>query len=379
MALWGKLMGEFVDVIQWTDDSRDTMVYRFERYGNEIKHGAKLTVREGQMAVFVNEGQIADVFGPGMYELLTANLPILSTLQGWPHGFQSPFKAEVYFFSTRRFTDLKWGTKNPVMMRDPEFGPVRLRAFGTYVIRIADPALFLKEIVGTDGRFTTEDITNQIRNQITARFGVVVGSAGIPVLDLAANYDQLGQFLTNKIAPELAGFGLELVQMLVENISLPPEVEKALDRRTSMGVVGDLGKYAQFQAAEAMRAAAENPGGTAGAGVGMGIGFAMANQMGQMFQPGGVAPSAGQAPQPQPAAAPPPLPQAAQQVWHVAADGKAAGPFTLEELRQRIPGGGLTRTSLVWSEGMKEWAKAGEVEALQPLFASVPPPVPPVA
>jgi membrane protease subunit (stomatin/prohibitin family) len=377
MALWDKLMGEFVDVIQWTDDSRDTMVYRFERYGNEIKHGAKLTVREGQMAVFVNEGQIADVFGPGMYELLTANLPILSTLQGWPHGFRSPFKAEVYFFSTRRFTDLKWGTKNPIMMRDPEFGPVRLRAFGTYVIRIADPALFLKEIVGTDGRFTTDEITDQIRNQITARFGVVVGSAGIPVLDLAANYDQLGQFLTNRIAPELKLMGLELVQMLVENVSLPPEVEKAMDRRTSMGVVGDLGKYAQYQAAEAMRAAAENPGGTAGAGVGMGIGFAMANQMGRMFEPGG-APSAGQAPHHQPAT-PPPLPEAAQRVWHVAADGKAAGPFGFEELRARVAAGSLTRASLVWTEGMKEWTKADEVEALGPLFAALPPPLPPGA
>jgi membrane protease subunit (stomatin/prohibitin family) len=373
MALWGKLMGEFVDVITWLDDSNDTMVYRFERYGNEIKHGAKLTVREGQVAVFVNEGQIADVFQPGMYELLTANLPILSTLQAWPHGFQSPFKAEVYFFSTRRFTDLKWGTKNPIMMRDPEFGPVRLRAFGTYVIRIADPAVFLREIVGTDGQFTTDEITNQIRNQITSKFATVAGSSGIPVLDLAANYDKLGEFLTNRIAPEVKLLGLELSQMLVENISLPPEVEAAMDRRTSMGVVGDLGRYAQFQAAESMRAAAENPSGTAGAGIGMGAGFAMANQMGQMFQPGGVAPPAGQAPLP--AAAPPPLPDA-KPIWHLAEGGKSVGPLPLAELRQRAGSGALTRDTLVWTDGMPAWAKAGEVAALQPIFGSVPPPLP---
>src|SRR5687767_7899512 len=199
MGLWDKLTGEFVDVIQWLDDSSDTMVWRFERRDQAIKHGAKLTVRESQMAVFVNEGQVADVFGPGMYELHTANLPILATLQAWRHGFESPFKADVWFFSTRRFTDLKWGTKNPVMLRDPEFGPVRLRAFGTYSIRIKDPALFLKEIVGTDSHFTTDEVSDQIRNLITADFANVVAAAGIPVLDLAASYEKLGRFLTERI------------------------------------------------------------------------------------------------------------------------------------------------------------------------------------
>ena len=190
--IFSKLMGQFVDVIQWTDDSPDTMVWRFERQGNEIKYGAKLTVREGQTAVFVNEGEIADTFTPGMYELFTRNLPILSTLQAWPHGFESPFKAEVYFCSSRVFTDLKWGTKNPVIARDAEFGPVRLRAFGTYAIRIKDPAVFLREVVGTDGHFTVDEISDQLRNIIVARFGTIVAGSGIPVLDLAANYDQLG-------------------------------------------------------------------------------------------------------------------------------------------------------------------------------------------
>ncbi|MEI2619572.1 MAG: SPFH domain-containing protein [Candidatus Nanopelagicales bacterium] len=220
MGLWDKLMGEFIDVIQWTDDSNDTLVYRFERQGNEIKFGAKLTVREGQVAVFVNEGQLADTFQPGMYELKTNNLPILSTLQAWKHGFESPFKAEVYFFSTRRFTDLKWGTQNPVMLRDPEFGPIRLRAFGSYAIRVKDAPTFLREIVGTDGRFTTDEITNQLRNMVVSRFTNILGQSKIPALDLAGNYDQLGQFLLQRIAPEFEAVGLELTNLLVENISL---------------------------------------------------------------------------------------------------------------------------------------------------------------
>jgi membrane protease subunit (stomatin/prohibitin family) len=357
--VWSKLMGEFIDVIQWTDDSPDTMVWRFERHNNEIKNGAKLTVREGQMAVFVNEGEIADVFAPGMYELFTANLPILSTLQGWPHGFQSPFKAEVYFCSTRIFTDLKWGTRNPVIVRDPEFGAVRLRGFGTYTIRIKDPAVFIREVVGTDGHFTVSEISEQLRNTIVARFGTIIGSSGIPLLDLAANYDQLGSFVQGRLAPEFANYGLELVKLLVENISMPDEVEKALDRRTSMGVVGDLSKYAQFQAAEAMRAAAENPG-AAGAGLGMVVGMGMGQQ----------AASA-------PAATPPaPPPLVAGPLYHVALGGQPAGPFPLDQLRAKAQAGELTRATLVWTEGMASWQAAGEVPGVAALFGAAPPPLP---
>lgn len=370
MALLDFLSGQFVDVIAWTDDTRDTMVWRFERYGHEIKYGAKLTVREGQAAVFVNEGQTADVFGPGMYELLTANLPILSTLRAWPYGFESPFKADVYFVSTRRFTDLKWGTKNPVMLRDPEFGPTRLRAFGTYSIRVRDPALFLKEIVGTDGHFTTSEVTEQIRNLIAARFAGAVGTSGIPALDLAASYEKLGEFITAKIGPEVGSYGLELLQLLVENVSLPPEVEQALDKRTSMGVIGDLSRYAQFQAAEAMRDAASNPG-AAGASLGVIVGTGLGHQVG----PWGV-PQPSPAPQP-PAATPPPLP--GQRRYHVAANGQATGPFGQDELAAQARAGGLTRATLVWAEGMPQWRPAGEVEELAPLLASVPPPLPPGA
>jgi membrane protease subunit (stomatin/prohibitin family) len=195
MGLFNKLKGEFIDVIEWTDSSSDTMVYRFERYGNEIKNGAKLTVRESQAAVFINEGQLADVFKPGMYDLTTANLPVLSTLKGWKHGFESPFKAEVYFVNTKRFTDLKWGTQNPIMLRDKEFGPVRLRAFGSYSIRVTDPAVFLKEIVGTDDDFNKDEVTGQLRNIVVSRFSDALGESGIAVLDLASNYNELGDFL----------------------------------------------------------------------------------------------------------------------------------------------------------------------------------------
>jgi membrane protease subunit (stomatin/prohibitin family) len=317
--------------------------------------------------VLVNEGEIADVFSPGMYELQVANLPILSTLQNWRHGFQSPFKAEVYFFNTKRFTDLKWGTKNPIIVRDPQFGPVRLRAFGTYVVRIADPAVFLREIAGTDGRFTTDEITNQLRNLIVSRFAGVIASSGIPVLDLAASYEQLGQFVTGRIAPEFANYGLELTKLLVENVSLPTEVEKALDRRTSAGIVGDLRKYTQFQAAEAMRAAAENPGGDAGAGIGMGMGMAMAKQIGEAM--------AGSAAAPPAAATPPPIPR--EKTFHVAEGGQPTGPFALSELKRRIEAGELTRASLVWTQGMSAWASAESVAEIAHLFGATPPPIPP--
>lgn len=363
--VWSKLMGEFVDVIEWLDDSPDTMVWRFERHGNEIKYGAKLTVREGQTAVFVNEGEIADVFTPGMYELYTRNLPILSTLQAWPHGFESPFKAEVYFCSTRIFTDLKWGTKNPVILRDPEFGPVRLRAFGTYAIRIKDPAVFLREVVGTDGHFTVDEISDQLRNLIVTRFGTVLAGSGIPTLDLAANTEQLGSFVAGRIAPEFANLGLELTTLLVENVSLPPEVEQALDRRTSMGIVGDLSRYTQFQAAEAMRAAAQNPG-AAGAGIGVIVGQALGAQA---AGPWGTR-------APETAAAPPPPPPPPARLWHVAEAGKASGPFPIEELARRAAAGTLGRDTLVWSPGMAGWTAAGQVEEVARLLATAPPPLP---
>src|SRR3954454_24648245 len=194
MGLFDKLRGELIDIIEWNEASDSQLLaYRFPRYNNEIKYGAKLVVREGQAAVFVNQGQLADRFPPGTYTLATRNLPIPSTLLGWMYGFESPFKAEVYFVSTRRWTDQKWGTQNPIMLRDPEFGPVRLRAFGTYAIQVADPATFLKQLIGTNSRFTVDEINNQLRDMMVARFADVLGESKIPALDLAANQDELGK------------------------------------------------------------------------------------------------------------------------------------------------------------------------------------------
>jgi membrane protease subunit (stomatin/prohibitin family) len=372
MGLWDKIRGEFVDIIEWLDESRDTMVYRFDRYGNEIKYGAKLVVRESQAAVFINEGQLADVFTPGTYTLETQNMPILATLKGWKHGFESPFKAEVYFVNTRRYTDLKWGTKNPVMLRDPEFGPLRIRMFGTYCIRIEDPAKFLKEIVGTDGTFTTDEVTEQLRNLIVSRASDRVAESKIPVLDMAANYDELGVFITDRVHEDFTSYGLDITKMLVENISLPQAVEEALDKRASMGVIGNLSAYTQFQAANAMEAAAENPGGEASAGIGMGMGFAMANQMGKSMMPGQTAPAA--APPPAPGA-PPPIPQAT--TYFTAVGGQQTGPFAMDALAGQVQAGQLTRETLVWSQGMAQWTAAGQVPELASIFAQVPPPLPP--
>ena len=368
MGLMDRLRGELIDIIEWTDGDRGTLAWKFPRHQNEIKTGAKLVVREGQAAVFVDQGRIADVFEPGTYTLDTANLPILTTFEGWKYGFESPFKAEVYFVSTRRMVDQKWGTKNPIMLRDPEFGPTRLRAFGTYAFRVSDPAVFLETIVGTSGAVETEHVTDQIRNIVVARFTDVLGESGLAALDMAANVDELGGFVAEKIGGDLEAYGVEILDLLVENVSLPPAVEEALDQRTSMGVVGDLGAYTQYQTAQAIGKAAENPGGgAAAAGVGMGAGLAMANQMGQAMTGGQAAPGAG--------ATPPPPPPAAQ--YHVSVDGQTTGPFSLDQLRQKAQSGDLTRQTHVWNEGMSGWTRAGEVDALSGVFGAVPPPPPP--
>src|SRR3954470_15105289 len=251
-----RVRGQFIDIVEFLDDSRDTLVWRFPRQGNEIKMGAQLVVREGQVAVFENEGKIADVFGPGTYTLETRNLPILSDLKGWKYGFNSPFKAEVYFVATRQFTDLKWGTQNPVIVRDPEFGMVRLRAFGAYAIQVIDATKLLRELVGTDPQFRTEEVQEYLRQMIVSRLGTALASAGIPMLDLAAQQQTIGGKIGAVLSEDLANVGLTIPTFIIENISVPPEVEAALDKRTQMGILGDLNKYTQLQAANAMEAAA---------------------------------------------------------------------------------------------------------------------------
>jgi membrane protease subunit (stomatin/prohibitin family) len=362
------IRGETIDVIEWTDDTRDTMVWRFERRGHAIKYGAKLTVREGQAAVFVHEGQLADVFTPGLYMLETNNMPVMTTLQHWDHGFRSPFLSEIYYVATRRFTDQKWGTKNPVILRDPEFGPTRVRAFGTYAVRVTDPGRFVREIVGTDGEFTTAEITFQIRNVIVQEFSRVMASSKIPVLDMAANTAEMGKLVASAISETIAAYGLSLPELYIENVSLPPAVEAALDKRTSMGLVGDLGKFQQYAAAEAMTTAAENPGGAGGgmgAGIGAGLGMAMAGQMAR--GPWG--------PMAQPAAPPPPPPE--EHVWHVAENGATHGPYSKARLGRMATEGGLTRDTHVWTAGQDGWMRAEDVAELARLFTVLPPPPPP--
>ncbi|MCZ2341618.1 MAG: SPFH domain-containing protein [Bacteroidales bacterium] len=377
MGLWDRLTGEFIDIIEWTEPSQnEILAHRFTRYKNEIKNGAKLIVREGQVAAFVKEGQLADVKTPGMYTLDTNNMPILSTILGWKYGFESPFKCEVYFISTRQWTDQKWGTQNPVMMRDPEFGPVRLRAFGSYAFKVTEPGTFLKELVATDPSFEAYEISAQFRNVIVSRFVDVIGSAKIPMLDLAGNYERVGTLALERIRPELDKMGISLTQFFVENISLPPEVEQALDKRTQMGVLGNLDQYAKFQSAEAIRDAAQNPGGGAGIGAGLGAGMAVGAHMANAFT-GTTAPGTVAAPgTAAPGMMPPPLPQAV--AFHVALNGQQAGPFDVASIGQKIGSGEVARSTLVWKPGMASWAAAESVPELAPLFAAVPPPLPPI-
>ncbi|MDD3336232.1 MAG: SPFH domain-containing protein [Eubacteriales bacterium] len=271
---------QFIDVIEWTDDTQDTMVYKYDMNGKEIMMGAQLTVRESQLAVFVDEGELADVFQPGRHELSTQNMPIMTKLKAWKFGFNSPFKSDVYFVNTKQFMDCKWGTGNPVMMRDAEFGMIRIRAFGSYSFRVKDAATFMREVFGTSSLFTVDGVEGQIKSMVVSGLSDAIAQSKIPALDLAANYDELSQYARTALNPKVEALGLTLCNFVIENISLPEEVEKSIDKRTSMGVVGDLNKYTQFQAAEAMREAANNPtGGVAGMGVGMGAGAAM----GQMF------------------------------------------------------------------------------------------------
>jgi membrane protease subunit (stomatin/prohibitin family) len=287
MGIMDFIKGQFIDVIEWVDTSTDTMVWKFERRQNEIKMGAQLTVRESQAAVFVNEGKIADVFAPGRYELTTQNMPILTTLKSWKYGFNSPFKVDIYFINTKQFTNRKWGTANPIIRRDSDFGVVRLRAFGIYSFRVEDPALFLKEILGTTPDFATADIEGQLKRQLVSGLSDSLAESNIPVLDIAMNYDELGEEAVGELQPRFSSMGLKLVSLYIENVSLPEEVEKVLDKKTQMGVVGDMNTYTKYQTAEAIRDAAQNEGGgAAGAGVGIGAGVAMGRAMSEAMQQG---------------------------------------------------------------------------------------------
>jgi membrane protease subunit (stomatin/prohibitin family) len=282
MGLWDKIAGEFIDVIEWVDDSDDTLVYRFPTHNREIQMDSDLIVRESQQALFVYQGQIADHFGPGHHKLKTENMPVMTTLQNWTRGFNSPFKSEVYFFNTRQFTDLRWGTPNPVTVRDPEFGVVRLRAFGIYAIRVADPQQVMTEISATSGRYAVSQIEDQLRKTIITRLSDFFGEADHPFLDYAANLNEFSSALHQALQADFGRYGLQLESFFIENVSLPESVEKILDQRAGMAAIGNnnLDAYAKFQMANAIPDAARNEGGVAGAGAGAGIGLAMGQMMG---------------------------------------------------------------------------------------------------
>jgi membrane protease subunit (stomatin/prohibitin family) len=346
--------GELIDIIEWIDESGDTMVSRFARPKNEIKNGAQLIVRPGQVALFVDQGDIADVFIPGRHQLTTANLPVLSRLRGWKYGFSSPFKAEIIFVNTKQFTGRKWGTSNPVIVRDPELGPVRLRAFGTYAIRVQDPGQFVREIVGTNSVFLIDEIADQLKNLVVTRVSEALADGGISVLDLATEYPELGDRVLGRVAPQFKQYGLELTQLVVENVSLPPEVESAIDQRSKMSVLGDLDQYTKLQSADALRDAARNPSGGAAAGVGIGMGAAMASRA--MTPP---VPSA------QAGSEPPPVPRDS---WYFVVAGERRGPIDFAAMKQQASAGALGKDTLVWKHGMAEWAAASKVPELASLL-----------
>ena len=355
MALLEKIRAEFVDIVEWVDDDRKTLVWRFPRYHNQIKQGAQLIVRPGQVAVFVHRGRIADVFQPGTHRLETGNLPALSTLQGWPFGFDSPFKAEVYFAATRQVTELKWGTPQPVLVRDPDFGPLRVRAFGTYTLRTLDACALLRELVGTSETFEAAEIGVLLRGIIANAFAELVATSGISVVDLAARYGELSERLRTMVAERIDDeYGLAVPQLYIVNVSVPEEVTAALDARASLGVVGDVDLYRQYQLGRSTPVAAANPaGGLAGAGVGVGMGLAYA---------GAAAPCASVVP---------------ARVWHVATGGRTQGPFDANQLRTAIARGEVTAQSPVWTPGMSSWTPAAQVAELAGLFPPPPPPPPP--
>ena len=272
------LKGQFLEIIQWTDDSRDTLSWRFPDEDKEIKRGAQLIVRESQVAQFVYLGQFGDTFEPGKHSLTTDNIPILSTLKGWKYGFESPFKADIYYVTTRLFTGNKWGTSNPIMMRDQDFGIVRVRAFGTFDFKIVDPKVFLKEVAGSDHHFRLDEFADTMRSRIVSVFTDALASAKVPVLDLATRYSELGDALLPIINPAtVSKYGIEITTFLLENASVPPEVEAAIDKRSSMSAIGNLNDYVKFQMAEGM--AKGEGGGPAGAAAEIAMGFGMANQM----------------------------------------------------------------------------------------------------
>ncbi|MCW3126152.1 MAG: putative virion core protein (lumpy skin disease virus)-like protein [Bacteroidetes bacterium] len=363
MGIFDKLKHEFIDIIDWTDSSGDTLVWKFPRYENEIKMNAKLTVRESQQAVFLNEGVIADVYQPGMYTLTTQNMPILATLRGWKYGFESPFKADVFFISTRQFVDQRWGTKNPITLSDERFGMIELRAFGSFSYRVTDGGKFIKEIAGTDGRYTTEDINGQLRSLIMTKFSNAVGSGNIPIEKFASNLEDLSSLVQEKLNQDFESYGLKITKFLIENVSMPEELKKEIFDYSRLNKI-DMQKLSQFRTTQSIETAAANEG-IGGAGIGLGVGLGMGNMVANNFNQAQ-----------QGLNTPPPPPQPLQ--FFIAVNGQQTGPFGAEQMAQMAQSGSLTRETQVWKAGMSAWTQAGAVAELASVFSTIPPPPPPV-
>ncbi len=357
MGLWDKLKHEFIDIIEWTDNTQDTIVWKFPRYQNEIKNGAQLTVRESQVAVFLDEGKLADVFQPGRYELTTANTPILATLRGWKYGFNSPFKVDIYYVNTKQFTDQKWGTKNPITLNDPRFGMIEIRAFGNFSFRVTDAGKFMKEIVGTDMHYTTEEITGQLRTLIVTKLTDVIAESKLKIEEYASNLEEFSKFASEKLSDDFDAYGLKVTTLLVENISMPEEVKKEIFELSRLDKI-DMQKLTQWKTAQGIEKAAES-GGMAGAFVGVGLGGILQGGMANA-QNGG--------------ATPPPV----MQIF-VAVNGQQSGPFDVPQLTQLAQNGQLKADTLVWKAGMAAWAAASTLPELVGILNSVPPPIAPPA
>jgi membrane protease subunit (stomatin/prohibitin family) len=370
------MSSQFIEIIEWLDDAGDTLVHRFPVQDQEIKMGARLTVRENQVALFVNEGKAADLFRPGLYTLSTRNVPVLSTLRGWRHGFESPFKAEVYFFSTRLFSDRKWGTAQPVLARDRELGMVRLRAFGTYAMRLADARVFFAQVVGTRANTSMEDIEGQLRSLVLAGFSDALAESGIPVLDIAARCDDVAEAARRAVDHRFRDLGLELAHLVVESVSLPEDVQAAVDQRSRLGVMGShLEAYTRLQAAEALTMAASAGGGAAGAGVGLGAGMAMGQILGQAAT-GAMAHGASLPTQGTVSASPgaPAGQPAAVARWTLHFGGRALGPLTDEAVRAMVLRGEVEASVPAWRPGAAGWAPLSSYDEFRALN---PPPLPP--
>ncbi len=370
MGLFDKLKHELIDIIDWPDSSGDVLVWKFPRYENEIKMNAKLTVRESQQAVFLNEGVIADVYKPGMFTLQTQNMPVLATLKGWKYGFESPFKADVFFVNTRQFVDQHWGTKNPITLSDDRFGMIELRAFGSFSYRVVEGGKFLKEVAGVAGSYTTEDINGQLRSLIMTKFSNAVGNGNFPIEKFAANLESLSQQVQEKLNTDFDVYGLQITRFLIENVSMPEELKKEIFEYSRLNKV-DMQKLAQLKTAQSIETAASNPG-LGGAGIGLGVGLGMGNMFANTFNNAQQAQQSQQTNNMPPP--PPPPPQAFQ--FFVAVNGQQTGPFSVEQARQMVQSGSLTGETLVWKAGMPGWAKATTLAELTSIFGSVPPPPP---